>query len=838
MSHEWYDLYEVLRKDEYRNVVFKNSFYNRLVTVMKDLDAGLGDICGAYRDALMACPKKGVAYKDLPLQRLDPDSTTLFDFGLLINSAGYVELDATCHLSSDEGPLDLKRVYDGTIKSKIQKFPIDPSLTQALNDSDYLNYNGRAQQMAVRLSLLAEANSTTIINLPTGTGKTLVPHALCIFAPANKLTLVIVPTTALAIDQGNRAKSLLEKTGEYRGSCHYWHSGQEEQQHNDIKESIRGGRQRILFVSPEAACKSLLIVLFELAKVGTLENVVLDEAHMVDEWGSEFRPYYQILSPILRSLRSLCPGANGIKCFLMSATFTDKSIDTVRGLFASQDKPPVEIHGGFLRPEIQYSVRKVAYIEYVNAVLTAARLLPKPLIIYVIKPEEAESLSREILRCDTKRVNTFTGKTPDYKREELLKLWSAGEIDVMVATSAFGMGVDKSNVRSILHAGVPTNMDTFYQQVGRGGRDGCGCQSLLIYHPAQKDDAERLNSITLITAKLGAKRWSEMWRLGHEAEDVDRVLSLRAQHADQRRSNTGNVMWNWKTLLLMERAGMIRLIMDEPDPPDWDPTALEADNIKLRDQYFDVYYNQIKANVLVGDLDGPSGWEGRFEEQRDLEYRRTSHGFHSLWMWITQHHSRPLCAELAKFYTVTGILPEKVCGGCPGCRASGVEHEFIPTCGSHCHVRGVRNDQNWSGLLASKPVYSAIYYDASDLRDPSDPNRIVSEWTWIFDLMNNRSIIAIRADSSVLAVIGKRYGRSKGFWIGIPTEDDTDTNVEWPELVLLMPRDKELPKLRVRFTPRLLVAPEDIRDSDTIGNLWWEKANNVSSLKFFREGLL
>ena len=54
MSHEWYDLYEVLRKDEYRNVVFKNSFYNRLVTVMKDLDAGLGDICGAYRDALMA----------------------------------------------------------------------------------------------------------------------------------------------------------------------------------------------------------------------------------------------------------------------------------------------------------------------------------------------------------------------------------------------------------------------------------------------------------------------------------------------------------------------------------------------------------------------------------------------------------------------------------------------------------------------------------------------------------------------------------------------------------------------------------------------------------------
>ena len=236
-GHEWYELDGILLSGEYSKLVFKNSFYNRLIMVIKDLDAGHGDICAAYRDALMACPEKGVTYKELPVQRLDPNSPDLTGFGLVIKSSGYVALDASCHLLSDEGPVDLGRVYDGIVKSKIQKFPIDPSLAHALKDSDYISYNGRAQQMAVRLSLLGQPGSTTIINLPTGTGKTLIAHALCLFTPVNRLTLVIVPTTALAIDQGSRAKALLEKAGEYRGSCHYWHSGQEEQQHSDIKDS-------------------------------------------------------------------------------------------------------------------------------------------------------------------------------------------------------------------------------------------------------------------------------------------------------------------------------------------------------------------------------------------------------------------------------------------------------------------------------------------------------------------------------------------------------------------------------------------------------------------------
>ena len=183
MSQEWHNLYQALDQADYSGITLENGFYNRLITVLNDPMAGIGDICCAYRDALMACPNEGVTHKDLPAQRLDANLDGLINFGIQIQSKKYVTLDTNSKLLTNEGPINLSRVYDGKVKSKIQKFPIDPSLVNALNDDSYHSYNGQAQQMAVRLSLLAKPDSTTIINLPTGTGKTLVAHALCLFAP-------------------------------------------------------------------------------------------------------------------------------------------------------------------------------------------------------------------------------------------------------------------------------------------------------------------------------------------------------------------------------------------------------------------------------------------------------------------------------------------------------------------------------------------------------------------------------------------------------------------------------------------------------------------------------
>jgi ATP-dependent DNA helicase RecQ len=836
MSKQWYQLYTALQEPSDSRPVNENQFFQRLITVLDDEKSKTGDKCGAYRDALMACSKANVPDARLPAPLIEIDQKYMRSFGLFIK-ANKLMLDDSCELEANDGPIDLTRMYDEKSKSNIAKFPIDPALAQALNNEDFNSYNGRAQQMAVRLSLLAKPNSTTIINLPTGTGKTLISHALCLFSPSTKLTLVVVPTTALAIDQGHRAKEMLVQSGESTVANYHWASDQNHMERQDTKQRILNGEQRILFVSPESACKTLSNVLFEVSRINRLGNIVLDEAHMVDEWGSEFRPYYQIFSVIVSSLRENSQEA--INCILMSATFTEKSIDTLKGLFLGIDEEPVEIHGGFLRSEIQYSILKVSKLDYNASVLQAVRLLPKPLIVYVINPSDAEHYVSQLKRDGFGRVASFTGNTKTEVRTRLLREWGNDEIDIMVGTSAFGMGVDKGNVRSVLHAGVPPNMDSFYQQVGRGGRDGRSCQSLLIYHSGQKELAENNNNVTLIGAELGLMRWNEMWTQGRSCVDHERILNLSAQHKGIATSSLGNNMWNWKTLLLMQRAGMIRLVIDSPRPPEWDVSLAEAANHQILDQYFNNYYNEVKVDVLGTDVFTSLGWENEFEQRRKLEYVRTGIAFQTLWKWINlpTMYQMPLCAELEKFYTVSLVSPDRRCGGCPGCRIAGNADSFIPVAGRSCRVLGMENVQCWSGELVGEHTNLGLYYSLENSR--RNPDKIIKEWDWINSLVKSRAIVAIRTNQKTLDMLAKSIRRkNRNFWIGIPLEDKESSKVEWPELVIVLPSEANLPELDFRFTPRLMVAPASITDTNGFGVPWWEKSNNVSSLELFIQGLL
>jgi hypothetical protein len=154
-----------------------------------------------------------------------------------------------------------------------------------------------------------------------------------------------------------------------------------------------------------------------------------------------------------------------------------------------------------------------------------------------------------------------------------MRAWQADEIDLVVATSAFGLGVDKADVRAVIHACLPEHVDRYYQEVGRGGRDGRACVSLLLPAPDDFETARRLNRKTLISTEednenKGFERWKAMYARREELGDGrDRVpLTAVPEYGfGQFENNAANVAWNLRTLALLARAGVIEL--DAQPPP-------------------------------------------------------------------------------------------------------------------------------------------------------------------------------------------------------------------------------------------------------------------------------
>src|SRR5262249_4308962 len=127
-----------------------------------------------------------------------------------------------------------------------------------------------------------------------------------------------------------------------------------------------------------------------------------------------------------------------------------------------------------LRPEPRYwSYRARSYSEKVTRVRELVRHVPRPFLLYVTEPRQAEEWLRLLQDDGLRRINVFHGKTPNNSRDIIIEDWTQNRLDGIVATSAFGLGMDKSDVRTIIHATVPETLDRYYQEVGRAGRDGC-----------------------------------------------------------------------------------------------------------------------------------------------------------------------------------------------------------------------------------------------------------------------------------------------------------------------------------------------------------------------------
>ena len=460
------------------------------------------------------------------------------------------------HVDSPFAPAEAEEVRHPRLQHPEQwQVPADPAVRAAFHG--FTHYISRSQAETVRSVLLSPPGSNFMVVMPTGGGKSLVGLAASFIGHAARgVSLVLVPTIALAFDQVEQARQWRP-----RDTVNAWHSGLNPEERKAIRQGLREGTQRLLFLAPESV-RILKDDLLALAKAGWLHSVVIDEAHLLSQWGGSFRPDMQWMTATLRLLRDECPPDRPFRTVLMTATLTREVYQDLRTLFPGL----IPVTGVHLRPEPDYYLCQATAEEDKEAkVLEILRHAPRPAILYTTKVEDAKAWHKKCLQAGWSRTGLLHGESSTKDRDKAVRLWRENALDLMVATSAFGLGMDKGDVRLVLHACVPETMDRFYQEIGRGGRDGRASASAMVYTKADYRLAGRLGQPTAVTNELGLERWRSMWLAGGEEAEGIHCLNLRTTRPGLTWDSDRNTDWNLRTLLLMVRAGVLEFL-EVPSP--------------------------------------------------------------------------------------------------------------------------------------------------------------------------------------------------------------------------------------------------------------------------------
>ncbi len=322
----------------------------------------------------------------------------------------------------------------------------------------------KGEQEAIINHLLA-GNSAFVL-MPTGGGK-----SLCYQLPSLLMegtAIVVSPLIALMKNQVDVINGISEE----EGVAHFLNSSLNKAAIQQVMDDVRAGRTKLLYVAPESLNKEENIEFFKTVKISFY---AIDEAHCISEWGHDFRPEYRNIRPTINKI-------GDAPVIALTATATDKVRTDIKRSLGIADAR--EFKSSFNRPNLYYEIRQKSSDIDKQIIMFIRQHEGKSGIIYCLSRKKVEELS-EVLKANNIKAAPYHAGLDSATRSQTQDDFLMERIDVIVATIAFGMGIDKPDVRFVIHYDIPKSLEGYYQETGRAGRDGG--EGICIAFYAQKD---------------------------------------------------------------------------------------------------------------------------------------------------------------------------------------------------------------------------------------------------------------------------------------------------------------------------------------------------------------
>ncbi|MGG8494862.1 DNA helicase RecQ [Tenacibaculum sp. TC6] len=296
-------------------------------------------------------------------------------------------------------------------------------------------------------------NKNTFVIMPTGGGK-----SLCYQLPAlmkEGTAIVISPLIALMKNQVDAIRGISEQ----QGIAHVLNSSLNKTEINQVKSDIEEGITKLLYVAPESLIKEEYVSFLQSQKISF---VAIDEAHCISEWGHDFRPEYRNLKNIIKQI-------DNVPIICLTATATEKVQEDILKTLGMTDANVFK--ASFNRPNLFYEVRPKTKDVEKDIIKFIKQRLGKSGIIYCLSRKKVEEIA-QVLQVNGIQAVPYHAGLDAKTRAKHQDMFLMEDCDVVVATIAFGMGIDKPDVRYVIHHDIPKSLESYYQETGRAGRDG------------------------------------------------------------------------------------------------------------------------------------------------------------------------------------------------------------------------------------------------------------------------------------------------------------------------------------------------------------------------------